>query len=189
MGFGSTYGGASRPGIMRMDVRGVKDLQRALMGLKAALQRRVMRGAMSKASRVLVKEVKQKVVVETGTLKRSIGFKLFTGKSGADAGTVMSKIGPRRGMARKVALTKKGKLRAFSEKAAAKAGLDRAKMETRNPTRYAHLVELGTAHSPPKSFLRTAIDGSRDMVLGVLRAQIRIGIEREARKLAAKSRK
>lgn len=37
---------------------------------------------------------------------------------------------------------------------------------------YAHLVEFGTAHSPPKPFLRPAWDATKDAVLGRIREAV-----------------
>ena len=76
-------------------LQGFKEMERLLDKLPGRLDRRVIRGALTKTAKPLVKAVKAKVPVFTGNLKKSIGaFSLKHGK-GRNRSTVAIAVGAR----------------------------------------------------------------------------------------------
>lgn len=121
-------------------VQGDEELIRKLSMLsKQSTVNRMLRPGVREASGEVRKKAKALVIEETGLLKQSIGNKLLTvaGK------VVVAIVGPRRGMGRVVERT-------------APSGW-RGPVQS-DPALYAHLVEFGTAHSPPQPFMRPAWD-------------------------------
>ncbi|KKL07300.1 hypothetical protein LCGC14_2587420 [marine sediment metagenome] len=172
-----------------IDLTGDKELISLFNRLPDKIQRRVLRGAVSKVARRMVKDVKDAIVqvgaVETGTLKKSIGFKIRTAKGGG----IVAIIGPRTGFKRPVAKNKKGQIKSLSKKKLAAAEAGGGKVKYREPARYAHLVEFGTddGRIRPKPFMRVGFDAGRDIGTATLRHDILVGIDLEAQKLARKA--
>lgn len=137
-------------------LEGAKELRRKLERLTAAQQRRVVRPAVTKALSPVVKQAKRNVPVVTGLLKKSIGKKV---KAYTRSGVVWGGVGPRGGF--------EG------------VGPDGRK---RNPVFYAHLVELGTMHTPAKSPFRKALKSRAKEAIGILRTSIWAGIAKLARR-------
>ena len=102
-----------------LKLEGGKELERRLKSLGAKVQRKVLRGAIRKASRTMITAAKRRVPVDSGALKASLGTRIKVYKR---SGTVVGIVGPR---------TK------FKTK--------KASSETSSPAKYAHLVEAGTA--------------------------------------------
>lgn len=167
---------------------GDKELLRLFNTLPDKLQNRVMRGAVTKVARRMVKDMKAAVdtvgAVDTGALKKSIGFRVKTTRTG-----VIAVIGPRAAYRQAVTADKKGKLKAATKKRAATARQAGAKVTYRQPSRYAHLVELGTDHTRPKPFMRVGFRAGQDIGRATLRHDILAGIQREAAKLATGGRR
>lgn len=136
-------------------VSGIEPLIRNLGKFKETTERSIVRRSMQFASTPVNKSAKRNVSVDTGALKRSIGKKVKTYRQ---SGTTAVIIGPRTG---------------FNTE------------EGRNPTKYAHLVELGTDHSAAKPFLRPALHENGGVVVSRFRQRTWEGIRREAAKLAA----
>jgi len=155
------------PGVV-VSLRGEKELLRLLRGLPPKLQRKALRRGVTKSSRVIARAAKDRLValkaVETGLLKKSLGVRVYTLKDLTGVGSV---IGPRKGFKRSVAVTGKRVKRLR----AAKKGVEGDKY--RDPARYAHWVELGTVHSAPRPFLRSALMANRDMTIGTIRTEVR----------------
>jgi len=123
--------------VIRVVVSGDKQLIRKLQMLAASAQRRVVRPAANKAWTPVNKEAKRRCPVETGALKRSIGKRTQTY--------------PRLGVVRVDVGARTGK----------KYHTEGPDGRMRKPTKYAHWVEFGTAHSSAKPFLRPAFDTKR----------------------------
>jgi len=122
-------------------VIGEKELMRRLNSLGSQGKRnKIVRPAINEAASKINKKAKALVIEETGLLRKSIGVKRATKR-----GVVFAVVGPRHGFKREVERT-------------LPSG-DRASVLA-NPTKYAHLVEFGTRHSPPHPFLRPAHDGT-----------------------------
>lgn len=105
---------------------GDKELKRKLDTLPDKVYKRVVRVASRKSMQPVAKAMKAKAPRETGLLKKSIGLKV---KGYKRAGIVVTLVGPRTGFKTEVIVdTPNGPRKEF-----------------RDPTKYAHLVEFGTA--------------------------------------------
>lgn len=104
---------------------------------KSAIQRRILRSALTKAARVLAKEAKKLAPKDSGLLKKSIGYVVRTYKDGR----LTAVIGPRRGFKQMVTRTKRFPVKSGTS---AFAASDIQVTEMADPVNYAHLVEYGT---------------------------------------------
>jgi len=181
-------------GPVTLSLHGADQLLRNFRLLPPRIQRRAVRGAVTKVSRRWVKVVKDTIktgpdrAVDTGLLAKSIGFRVTSPRGRPDV--MIGVIGPRKGFGTLV--TRKGK--ALTKKGIAKAvasggGFRRSQFV--DPVRYAHLVEGGRkarAGDPgvrARPWLGHAYIRSLDVMTGVLRSEIRKGIDFETRKLAS----
>lgn len=147
---------------IKAKVEGLEALQKRLTQFKQSARNRIVRPGVAKAGRILAKAAKQLAPRDTGLLKRSIGSAVRTYKSGY----VLAVIGPRRGFRQQV--------------------IRGGKPQMADPVNYAHLVEYGTAHSPARSFLRAAWDGSKKEAQEIIIAEIKKGIDKQLAKQASK---
>lgn len=104
-----------------MEVRGIKEVSRALQRLGTRTQSRVVRAAVSAALTPIVKAAKRLAPKDQGNLKASIGKAVKTYKA---SGVIYGVVGPRRKFKR----TRKG-----------------VSVEFAGISRLTHLVEFGTA--------------------------------------------
>lgn len=147
---------------MSVQVKGFKELERALKALPDRVRRKVMRAAMSAAGTPVLKAARAKAPKESGLLRKSLAKKTTINRKRASVATI---IGPRKS----VVGTHKGK--------------------PRKPSRYAHLAEKGFIneqgeHVPPQPFLNPAMQEQQGAALNVLQTKLGEGIEREAKKAA-----
>lgn len=131
-----------------------------LANLKGSLIRRIVRQALNKAATPILKTAKQSVPVDTGLLKKSLGRKSKTYKSG----TLMQIIGARSGFKTPVGVNRKGRTK------------------YQNPTQYLHLVEFGTSRSEAKPFLGPALSSHIDQTQRIVADFIAAGVAKEAAK-------
>jgi HK97 gp10 family phage protein len=124
---------------IKAELVGVREAMARLEGMKPGKIRRVHRKAINEITKGVLRTAKGLVPKRTGQLRKSLGRKVKTYPSGVTVGVV----GPRNGFL----IVKDGK--------------------RINPVKYAHLVELGTRHSPPKSFLRAAWDSHRSAMASI----------------------
>lgn len=128
---------------------------------KAVLKQR--KKAVTAGARIVLNAAKSFAPKRTGLLRKSLGqkVKLYGGE------TAVAIIGPRTGFRKKlvrlgsktaIATSKKG------QKLLAAGG----KEEWADPAKYAHLQELGTAHSPAHTFMRPALDTTRSQVTAAI---------------------
>ncbi len=182
-----------------VEMTGDAELLKALRELPGRPLRRVLRSTFAKAARLVTKAAKEQItqlnISTSGTLRKSIGHRIYTTKRG-DVGVV---IGPRRRHARRVSVIKRKR----GKKTSLKAGKSRGSVKelsggvlqsvVRNPTRYAHLIErgftVGKVQVAARPFMRRAFASSKGTVRAKISEGLRVGINREAAKLAAKQRK
>ena len=190
----SKIGRPGGPGVS-LTLSGGRELIRNFERLPVKMQRRVCRSAVAKVARKMVKVVKTTIetesppAIDSGLLRKSIGFRPWTSKKGRWA--VGATIGPRKGFATLVVRNKRGKLKALTKGAITKrveAGDTFFRSQLADPVRYAHLVEGGVVrgkHGRVKArpFLEHSYLRNRDVMAGVLRTEIRKGLERETQKL------
>ncbi len=136
-------------------ITGDKRLMRQLASLGGGAQRRIMRPAITKAAKLVVKTARPLVSVDEGLLKKSLGTQINTYKTGA----VIARIGARSG---------------FSE--------TDEDGNTRDPKNYAHLVENGTIFQGPQPFLRPAMDSNRGTVKQIINKEVGQRIKKELAK-------
>lgn len=161
------------PGEIKL--RGDKALTRKLQSLAARTQNTIVRSAAGKAMTPVNRAAKQLAPKETGLLKKSVGkkTKTYPGK-----GTVWVGVGPRKGFAQEITVT----------------GPDGKPVKRwRDPVKYAHLVEYGTAPhvqpklgithpgAPAKPFMRPALFGNQTKVEQILAKGVEDGVHKYAR--------
>ncbi len=181
---------------VKLTLRNDKELVRALLALPEAIFKRVIVSAVTKAARPVVNAARERVSVETGALKRSIGVII---KKYPRKGIVTAVIGARGG------IYVGGK----AQKSAASGD------GHRNPALYSHLVEKGhrivrarslkqyrnrygalrtkrgSGHTigrvAGRPFLQPSLVSRTSHVVGDMRSAIGKGIEREARRQAKRA--
>lgn len=104
---------------------------------------------------------------DTGLLEKSIGLSVKKFK-----GIASARIGPRKGMRKKVTRTDERTGKTYEEIA--------------DPNNYSHLVEFGTSHSAAKPFIRPAIDAAQSEVIDAMAAGLDKHLTRVAARLAKK---
>lgn len=159
------------PYAIRAEIEGVKEMIAAVAHLKQAARSRILRSAVGKGARIILKAAKGFAPKESGLLRKSLGVKVKVYKA---TGRVVGIVGPRNDPKFKQAvMRRRGKW--FPSEVYS------------NPAKYAHLVELGhagRAPAPARPFLRPAISASQGQVKEAFALAIREGLEREAAKLA-----
>lgn len=119
---------------IRGKIGGLGDVFRKLDGVKNALRNRILRAAVGDGMKVVLDAAKAGAPRDSGLLRRSLGRRV---KVYRNSGVVVGIVGPRTG---------------FKEAVATKRG----RTVTRNATKYAHLVELGTRRMAARPFLGPA---------------------------------
>lgn len=147
--------------------------------LEKQLARGAMRDAMTKAARPMTAAVKRNAPVgRTGLLKKSIKQKVKTSRK---KGMVTAVIGP------------SNKIK----------GIDPVTKKEVRPSRYAHLVEKGSASrgvwgrkgvkvtpgSPPNPFMRTAYASTKSKVADVYKREMGPAVQRSAARLKKRALK
>lgn len=164
-------------------ITGHRDLERRLAKLDRKMQTRLMRNALGKPARAIVKDARALVPTDTVLLKKSLGSRIVVRAQKKQAFAVM---GPRKGFEKTKAAQK-----LQSKHSGAKA--------KRRATYYAHLVEFGTKPhkqrfiplaggvirlagdlhpgARPRPFLRPAFDKNKQRATPMIAAELRKGIE------------
>ena len=159
------------------ELTGLDDVFRSFRGIKRNVRTRILRRAVSKAARLILKDAKARVATRTGLLKKSLGIKVKTYRQ---SGVVVAIIGPRTGFKRHVTLPD-------------------GTIEVENPTVIAHLVEKGrqavfiktakilsngtiffgtkVAAVPARPFLRPAFDANKSAAENIIREEVRQGLQ------------
>lgn len=130
-----------------MKLDGLQALAKRLEAIDKKVAKKAIKAAINQATKILTKEVKARVPVDTGLLRRSIGRKVKTYRQ---SGLVIGIVGPRANI----------------------VGDDGDK-----PSKYGSLVEFGTSTSPARPFLRPAFDAAKDRMLAAMRDVLREAIE------------
>lgn len=167
-------------------IKGDKELIAALNELPIAIQRKILRKAMGKAAKPIIRLARSKAPKKSGTLKKSIGHKVRTYKG---SGTTLAVIGARSGV----------------------FGAYRGSSRPVVPFYTSHLVERGhrivvggkitkegrrtqTDHTgkvvgevAPRPFLKPAYEAGKEESLEAIRQTIIEGIAVETAKLKAKT--
>ena len=173
--------GAATDQLVSVDVVGDKQLKAALEKLRDSVQRRVVIAGLKKSSKMMVQEIRSRIgrtskkKRRTGALRNAIGSKLikYLGQ-----GYALAIIGVRAG-----------------EKFSRPDPLRPGKM--RIPSMYGHLIEYGTTARrtnkgwdrgtmPAQPFMRPAWDSKKNVLLSVMRREVRKAVAKEIRKARAR---
>ena len=159
---------------IRIDTKGFRDLEKSLLRLEKKAARKLLRKAVTRAAAIPRKDARSRAPAETGTLKKSLGVIYRTYKR-AGGGTRTAIIGPRTGFGQSVVVG--------------------GKSQWRDPVKYAHLVEYGTAPhvlasgrqhpgTSPRPFMRPAFDNNVNAMIRKIGDVLGNGIEAEATKVS-----
>jgi HK97 gp10 family phage protein len=144
-------------------ITGINQLRRTIDRLPAKLKKRAEVPVLRAGAKPIHTAAKRKVPTGTGEspglLKRALGITVKKVK-----GIYSARIGARTGYSVKIKSGKK-----------------------KDPSKYIHLVELGTRHSAPRPFIRPAIDSSKGEVLGAMSKGLETHLHRTAKRLAKKA--
>jgi HK97 gp10 family phage protein len=172
---------------MSMKIKGMEKLIKKMGHLQNRVQSRILRKAIRHAEKPVRTMARRLAPKESGLLKKSIGAKIKVQMSKRIAYAV---VGPRKGQGKEVAITDKGKvyLDTTEKQRKRNAGRNIVKTEFRDPAKYAHIVERGSAShgkhpgTGAVPFLRKAFEANKRRVLGIIRDTIREELKREAAK-------
>jgi len=139
--------------------QGLKELDRAINKLPQELQRKAYRSVLSTGARVIAKNAKRHVTVDSGNLKKAIGIKV-----NAKRGTPVAIIGVKRVTSVNINSKKK------------------------TAVNYAKNVEQGTAHTEARPFIRPAVDESANEVLSKMAHGLNRFMDRAVKKLKTKGK-
>ncbi len=163
---------------------GFKELDRALSKLPEELAKTAEAAALREGMKPVKREVTARAPTgkgkEAGLLKRSIGLNVRKNKRGsAEKGRYTARVGPRTGfkiaVGTAIAKVTKGKRRKGQPYTVYK-----------DPTKYAHLVELGTSHSAADPFIRSGTAAAEPEVLNGLVRGYEKGLSKAVDKLRKK---
>ena len=125
----------------RTTVTGFEELRKKLDMLSRSAAGKIMRPAVAAGAKIALKAMKDATPTRTKLLKKSEARKAKTYRA---SGVTLAIIGPRTGMRIQVGIKTKGK--------------NKGQPKFKDPTKYVHLVELGTAHSQAVHMMKRAIE-------------------------------
>jgi HK97 gp10 family phage protein len=144
-------------------ITGIRELRRTIERLPAELKKRAEVPVLRAGAKPIYTAAKRKVPTGTGEspglLKRALGITVKKVK-----GSYSARVGARTGYDVRLKNGKK-----------------------KDPSKYIHLVELGTRHSAPRPFIRPAIDSSKGQVLEAMSDGLEKHLHRTAKRLAKKA--
>jgi HK97 gp10 family phage protein len=149
----------TKPFVEIKEVKGLAELQQALMALPEELRQGPLRSSVSAAAKVVQDAARANAPVDTGTLQKAI-YRTRS-KSGSSVVQEMAIVSIRYG------------------KRFRKRGLD---------AWYWIFKEFGTSKKAAQPFLRPAFDSTKDRQLETLRERLARGIQRAAEKVRSKIR-
>jgi HK97 gp10 family phage protein len=117
----------------KIDAGEVADLVKTLMELDKKVARKALRKGLQEGAKLVLKDARSFVPTETKSLKKALGTKLKSFKSGA---VIVALVGPRKDA--------KGKPAKYRRRVLVKTKGGGQREMWRNPVKYAHLVEFGT---------------------------------------------
>lgn len=141
-------------------ISGIRELRRTIDRLPEELKKRAEVPVLRAGAKPINQAAKRKVPTgsgeSAGLLKRSLGISVKKVK-----GIFSARVGARTGFAVRLLNGKK-----------------------KDPSKYIHLVELGTRHSAPRPFIRPAIDSAQGEVLDAMSQGLEKHLHRTAQRLA-----
>lgn len=138
---------------------GLKELDQAINKLPKELQRKAYRSVLSSGARVIAKNAKRHINIDSGNLMESIGIRV-----NAKRDTPVAVIGSMRS----AKVTVNGKVK--------------------SAVNYSKNVEYGTAHTSAQPFMRPAVDGSEREMLAKMSKGLNRFMDRAVKKLKTKGK-
>lgn len=159
------------PFAVKARVEGVQDLIAQLDGLKKSLRNKILRKAVSNAGKTLLWAARARAsgFKRTGLLYKSLGRKVKVYPSGA----VVAIVGARKGFKQVIGVRKRDSRPGTKYPKAAGDPI------YADPTKYLHLVELGTRRSRAYEPLKQALETNKVGIAAQMRKDIEDGL-REA---------
>ena len=153
----------------KVDIRGLSQLLRNIDALPEKLRKSAETAVLRAGAVPIRKHAKSQAAKskDSGLLMQSISLSVKKFK-----GVTSARIGPRKGMRKKVTRTDERTGNTYEELA--------------DPNKYSHLVEFGTSHSAAKPFIRPAIDAAQGEVVNAMAAGLDKHLTRVAARLARK---
>jgi len=166
------------PFAVKVELRGLQGVRRRLEAISVRLRKDILKKATAAGAQILAKEVKAKAPSQTGLLRKSIGYKVRIYRGGEK---IVAVVGPRTGF-KALVVHAGGEVALQKTKKGARLTWDvpGSTLSWRNPTQYAHLVELGHGGphpAPAHPFMRQSIDSAHDRIVSMMRQIIHDGIE------------
>ena len=121
-------------------IDGLENVMAMLAGLRLSTQRKYMRTAVTKAARVVAKAARQFAAKETGALRKSLWYRVYTSKDKTRVGAV---VGARRAEKREKVFSRKTGHRTWSKYKTKFGESLKGAQIGRDPANYAHLIEYG----------------------------------------------
>ena len=153
--------------IVGLDLRGEKEMIKALKMLPGSINRRVIAKATRRAMKPVIKAARANLnkSKRTGQLRKSIGARTVK----IEDGIVWTGVGVRKGF-----------------------DIQTEEFGNINPRLYAHLVEKGFQHRngttvPARPFLRPAWDNNRSRVGSILIGEVKVGLAKETERARRKA--
>lgn len=143
---------------MDLEIKGLQETMAGLerLGGTKLLERNVRRSS-RKAMKPVLEGAKRRVRVDDGDLRDSLAISVRRKKDG----NLSARVGPdTRTVVR----------------------MDEGKARKKRPKNYAHLVEFGTEHSAPRSFLRSTWDQEAERAVRIFGEEMAKGLERAAKR-------
>jgi HK97 gp10 family phage protein len=168
-------GGLSVAGGIR--IHNVEEIRRRLELLKGRVRTNLIRRGLYAGGIVLRDEARRLVRVRSGALKKAIVAKRgdpIKGSAAISFGIANVRF------VRRSSVTKQGATKTRLHRLTGKGGRGFI-----SPRRYAHLVELGTSHSRPFSFILRAAAGKAQAAVDAMVSTMRAGLDAEIRRLKA----
>jgi HK97 gp10 family phage protein len=128
-------------------VEGLAQVLKRLRALGEKVARKGTQQAVAQGGKIVLWDMKGRVTVRSGLLRRSLGRKQKTFRN---SGTSVSIVGPRVGFRLAVGVRTRGK--------------NAGKVYYANPTHYAHLLEKGTRRSAARPFEGPAVEATAGRV-------------------------
>lgn len=168
-------------------LRGAKRVQRLLAKVPKRLQRRTMQKALSAGGGVVKTATQTRAPKQTGLMRRVL--KVLRVRVRFHKGYIAYRVAPR-SVKKPIARTKTGKLRVATRKRLQEVEAAGGRVRYRDPSKYAHLVELG--HKLKRGgrvygavrgrhFMRRSFQASKRQAMRAIIRKVKQGITRAAR--------
>jgi HK97 gp10 family phage protein len=161
-------------------IEGLKELEAGLEQFKRSTQRGILERALKRAAKPVVDEAKAAAPVRTGALKKSISTKVIRSNAGKAAFAKAMGSGASR---------EEAGLAARDANRAARGQGASALVRVQATAPHAIFAEFGTRHSPAHPFMGPAFQHGGSTVPKSIAADIKIEMEKSARRIAARAAK